>query len=113
MSLCCFLEFAACSPVRRQNSVLQRDHDVAARRDERMWMLRPGVVSLVNAWVPPQFFITTVPTPWLDGKHTVFGRVVRGTDVVLNIEKAKTDQNDKPVEEIKMVNIEPKATVES
>lgn len=43
----------------------------------------------------------------------MFGRVVKGTDVVLNIEKVKTDRNDKPVEEIKTINIEPRATVET
>ena len=52
-----------------------------------------------------QFFITTVATPWLDGKHTVFGRVVKGADVVHSIEKAKTDPNDKPMVDIKMMNI--------
>jgi peptidylprolyl isomerase domain and WD repeat-containing protein 1 len=45
-----------------------------------------------------QFFITTVPTPWLDGKHTVFGRVTKGFEVVTNIENLRTSKVDKPIE---------------
>ncbi|KAF6198846.1 hypothetical protein GE061_006869 [Apolygus lucorum] len=47
-----------------------------------------------------QFFITTAKTPWLDGKHVVFGKVVRGMEVVRMMEGVKTDSSDRPQSDV-------------
>jgi peptidyl-prolyl cis-trans isomerase B (cyclophilin B) len=61
-----------------------------------------GALAMANAGPNTngsQFFIvTTGAAPWLDGKHTVFGEVTDGMDVVDTIEKSETDARDKPVE---------------
>ena len=54
-----------------------------------------------------QFFIvTTDAAPWLDGKHTVFGRVTNGMDVVDEIENVHTDANDKPRDDVTIERVE-------
>lgn len=50
-----------------------------------------------------QFFITLAPTPWLDGKHTIFGRVTRGLGVVKRMGLVETGKDDRPVEEVRIL----------
>ncbi|KDD74814.1 cyclophilin type peptidyl-prolyl cis-trans isomerase, partial [Helicosporidium sp. ATCC 50920] len=77
---------------------------------------RPFMLSMANAGPNTngsQFFITTVATPWLDGKHTVFGRVVRGADVVAAIEKVRVHaRSSKPLDDVKILNVEPRLVVD-
>jgi len=66
-----------------------------------------GTIAMANAGPntgSSQFFINLVDNNYLDGKHPVFGKVVSGMDVVDKIAKVATDQNDRPLQEVKIIS---------
>lgn len=69
---------------------------------------KPGILAMANKGPNTngsQFFITTAATPWLNQKHTIFGEVTQGYDVVKKIEAVRSGPQDRPIETQKIIKI--------
>ncbi|ETE72622.1 Peptidyl-prolyl cis-trans isomerase-like 1, partial [Ophiophagus hannah] len=69
-----------------------------------------GILAMANAGPDTngsQFFITLAPTQWLDGKHTIFGRVCQGIGIVNRVGMVETNAQDRPVDDVKLLKVFP------